>query len=244
MKKGPRGNNIFRIILALVFVVFGAIALGNNFHWWDIDDLFLMWWPLIIILVGLVTVFSPGGSWAGGIFLTFLGLLFLLQTHGICDIESLFWPAILIMIGVIIWPRKRRNPQENNGNPYNNNNSTPEHTIHTNSSDHVFNINAIFNSRKELLCDDKLSGGHGTAVFAKLELDLRQCNPSVSTYLEFTAIFANITLLVPSNWKIVKHGSPVLGKINDKRTYPNDSTQNKTVTVEMNAFFGRIDLMN
>lgn len=244
MKKGPRKNNIFRIILALVFVGFGLIALGNNLNWWNIDDLFLLWWPLIIILIGLVTVFSPGGSWGGGIFLIFLGVLFLLQTHGICDIEDLFWPAILIMIGVIIWPRKRLTSQENTQNPDNKNDTSQENFVHSNNPDHIFNINAIFNSRKELIYVDQLSGGHGTAVFANLELDLRQCQPTVSTYLEFTAIFANITIIVPTDWKIIKHGGPVFGKIHDKRKYPSVDVQNKTVTMEMNAFFARIDLIN
>lgn len=244
MEKVSHGNSIFRIVLALVFVSFGVIALGNNLNWWNIDDLFLEWWPLIIILIGLVTVFSPGGSWGGGIFLIFLGVLFLLHSHGIYDIEDLFWPALLIMIGIMIWPRKRKEPKIHGERSRHNHNSSENHTFHSNTIDHVFNFNTILNSQRELIREDQLSGGHGTAVLANLEIDLRQSTPSPSIYLEFTAIFGNITLFVPSDWDIIKHGGPVLGKITDKRSNLNETAQTKTVTIEMNAFFGSIVIMN
>lgn len=239
METRSNGHHLFRIILAIVFVCFGIIALGNNLNWWDIDDLFLEWWPMILVLVGLVTIFAPGGSWGGGIFLIFVGLLFLLHSHGIYDISDLIWPALLIMVGVMIWPRRKR--ISNTQDPHN---TKTRSNIHETGSDHVFNINTLFNSQREVIKDDQVAGGHGTAVFGNLDIDLRQTSPKPGAYFEFTAIFGNMTIMIPSDWKIIKHGGPVFGKVNDLRINLSEINSNKTVTIEMNAVFGRIDLLN
>ncbi|MEA2077799.1 MAG: DUF5668 domain-containing protein [Candidatus Marinimicrobia bacterium] len=239
MEKHSHQHNIFRIVLALVFVCFGLVALGNNLGWWSIDDLFLEWWPMILVLIGLVTIFAPGGSWGGGIFLIFLGILFLLHSHDIYDISDLIWPAMLMMIGIMVWPRKRRIFEGKNGDKNDN-----EAYHHATNADHVFNINTLFNSRREIIRDDQLAGGHGTAVFGNLDLDLRQAKPKDGAYLEVTAVFGNVSLMVPSDWKIVKQGSPVFGKIDDRRTNIPENGFSKTVTIEMNAIFGRVDLLN
>lgn len=230
---------MFRIILALVFVAFGLVALGNNLGWWNIDDLFLEWWPMILVLIGLITVFSPGGSWGGGIFLIFLGILFLLHSHGIYDISDLVWPAMLIMVGVIIWPRKRRIAE-----PCESDKNDGAASYHTTNSDHVFNINTLFNSRREVIRDSMLAGGHGTVVFGNLDLDLRNSTPKEGAYIEVTAAFGNVTLMVPADWKVVKHGGSVLGKVNDGRSNTSDPAQTRTISIEMNAVFGRVDLLN
>ncbi|MEA3391837.1 MAG: DUF5668 domain-containing protein [Candidatus Marinimicrobia bacterium] len=239
MGKRLNRHNIFRIVLALVFVSFGLVALGNNLGWWNIDDLFLEWWPMILVLIGLVTIFAPGGSWGGGIFLIFLGVVFLLHSHGIYDISDLIWPAMLVMVGIMVWPRKR---STSNNQTLNDGHSSESH--HAINADHVFNINTLFNSRREVIRDETLAGGHGTAVFGNLDLDLRLSNPKDNIYIEVSAIFGNVSLMVPPNWKIVKHGGSVFGKVDDQRTHVPESDFSKTVTIEMNAIFGRVDLIS
>ncbi len=230
-------HSVFRIILALVFVVFGLVALGNNLGWWNIDDLFLEWWPMILVLIGLVTIFAPGGSWGGGIFLIFLGIIFLLHSHGIYDISDLLWPALLMMVGIIIWPRKNRSSAEHGDNGNN---------IYSNAinDEHVFNINTILTSRRESFRNEQLAGGHGTAVLGNLELDLRQVQPRDGAYIETTAVFGNIIITVPADWKIEKLGSPVFGRVDDRRNNINESGITKKVSIEMNAVFGKIELKN
>ena len=239
MVKGAHRHNIFRIVLALVFVSFGLVALGNNLGWWNIDDLFLEWWPMILVLIGLVTVFSPGGSWGGGIFLIFLGGLFLLHSHGIYDISELIWPAMLVMVGVMVWPRKHSHSKNDNSEE-----QGYAGTYHATNADHVFNINTLFNSRREVIRDNSLAGGHGTTVFGNLDLDLRGANPKENIYIEVTAVFGNVSLMVPTDWKIIKHGGPVFGRVDDKRINVPETGFAKTVTIEMNAVFGRVDLLS
>jgi len=238
MENKKHRHNIFRIVLALVFVAFGLVALGNNLGWWDIDDLFLEWWPMILVLIGLVTIFAPGGSWGGGIFLIFLGVIFLLHSHGIYDISELIWPAMLMMVGIMIWPRKKHDPEcrEKEGE---------ENTHYRDTNEeHIFNINSFFGSRKEIIRDDRLSGGHATAAFGVLKLDLRRAIPKESAYMEVTAVFGGVEIMIPRDWRVVKLGGPVLGNVNDKRDNVSELDFTRTVSIEMNAVFGHVDLMN
>jgi hypothetical protein len=145
---------------------------------------------------------------------------------------------MLMMVGIMIWPRRRRvrEDQSNDGNGKSNYRDT--------GTDHIFNINLLFDSRREIIRDDQLAGGHGTAVFGSLDLDLRQASPKDNAYLEITAVFGSVSIMIPSNWKVVKHGGPVFGKVNDNRiNVPGDGFM-KTVTIEMNAIFGHVDLVN
>lgn len=238
MERKAHRHNLFRVVLALVFVAFGLVALGNNLNWWNIDDLFVQWWPMILVLIGLITIFAPGGSWGGGVFLIFLGVIFLLHSHGVYDISELIWPAMLMMVGIMIWPRRKHIPGDKNAAGQSNAN------YRETNADHVFNINNLFDSRREMIRDELLAGGHGTSVFGQLELDLRGCNPKENAYIEVTAVFGNIRLMIPQDWKVVKHGGPVFGKVNDKRVNIPENTGAKTVTIEMNAIFGSVDLEN
>ena len=233
MEKKVTQHNLFRIILALVFICFGIVALGNNIGWWNIDDLFLEWWPLILVLLGFITIFAQGGSFGGGVFMIFLGVLFLLHTHNIYDISDLIWPAMLILVGVIVWPRKKQisNPDASGG-------------VHVNSADHVFNINTLFNRQHEIINDKQLAGGHGTAVFGNLTIDLREAIPKTGAYIEISAIFGDVSLAIPLNWNVTKHGGSVFGKVEDRRKFISEPSAAYSVTIEMNAVFGHVELTN
>ena len=77
-----------------------------------------------------------------------------------------------------------------------------------------------------------------------MELDLRQVQPRDGAYIETTAVFGNIIITVPADWKIEKLGSPVFGRVDDRRNNINESGITKKVSIEMNAGFGKIELKN
>ncbi|MDD3716171.1 MAG: DUF5668 domain-containing protein [Candidatus Marinimicrobia bacterium] len=227
-------HNLFRIVLSLVFIFFGIIALGNNIGWWYIDDLFMQWWPIILILLGFVTLFAPGGSWGGGVFMILLGVILLLHTHGIYDIGQLIWPAMLILFGFIVWPRKK-NPAKPD---------SPNNAEELNSEDHVFNFNSIFQGQQKSISDKQLNGGHASVVFGNLDLDLRNAVPNTGAYIELSAVFGKLSIALPSNWNISREGGAVFGKISDRRKNVPDAALSYSVTLDLNAVFGEIEISN
>lgn len=233
MEKKMTRYNLFRIILAVVFICLGIVALGNNLDWWNINDLFLEWWPLTFILLGFIAVFARGGSRGGGVFLILLGVLFLLQTQGIYDFSDLIWPVMLIFLGILILPRKKQisNPDSPDG-------------VHTAGTDHVFNINTLFRGQHEIINDKQFAGGRGTAVFGNLEINLRQAEPKTDAYIELNAVFANVSLAIPSSWDVIRQGKAVLGKVEDKRKSIPEFSCVHSVTIKMNTVLGHIELIN
>jgi predicted membrane protein len=237
MEKRNRQHSLFRIILSLVFILFGIIALGNNIGWWYIDDILMLWWPLIIILLGFITLFAPGGSWGGGLFMVLLGVVLLLHTHGIYDIGQLIWPAMLILAGFLVWPRKKIVRENSSG-------EDPGNAEEVQTDEHVFNINAVLRGQTKIISDKSLNGGHATAVFGHLYLDLRNAVPGAGAFIEISAVFGKVTVVLPPNWNINKEGGAVLGKINDKRSTTPDTALSYSVTMDMNTVFGEIELTN
>lgn len=116
--------NMSRLLLALLFIGLGVVFLLSNFDVIDIDvgDLFSVFWPLIIIWIGLsmiITAFKyrrgrwdvSGASIIIGALITLFGWSFLadnldLPTISFGFIWNLFWPLLLIYIGLKIIFRK------------------------------------------------------------------------------------------------------------------------------------------
>lgn len=235
MGRSKTQHNLFRVILSLFFIFFGIIALGNNIGWWYIDDILMTWWPLILLLLGFITLFAPGGSWGGGLVMILLGIVLLFHTHGIYDIGQLIWPAMLVLAGFLVWPRKKaaKEPSE-----------IPESSEEAKTDNHTFNINSVLKQKNIVISDKELSGGHATTVLGGLFLDLRNAVPNAAAFIEVSAVFAKLTVAVPANWNISKKGGAVLGKINDRRNSSGEAALSYSVTLDMNAVFGRIELIN
>lgn len=235
MERSKSKHNLFRVILSLVFIFFGIIALGNNIGWWHIDDILMTWWPLILVLLGFITLFAPGGSWGGGLFMILLGIVLLLHTHNIYDIGQLLWPAMLVLAGFLVWPRKKPAPESS---------EIRESSEETKTDNHTFNIHSVLKQKNIAISDKDLSGGHATAVLGGLFLDMRNAVPNAAAVIEISAVFAKLTIAVPANWNISKEGGAVLGKIKDRRNSNAESALSYSVTLDMNAVFGEIELTN
>ena len=106
---GTRGGGVF---LGVMLVVLGAVVLVSQFvpgisaPWWAL-------WPLIIIVAGVVQVFTPGSSGWGvdrvldGLGTVIFGLILLGNTTGyvawsVWWVVITLWPALVIALGLTI----------------------------------------------------------------------------------------------------------------------------------------------
>ncbi len=106
---GTRGGGVF---LGVLLVVLGAVFLVSQFlPWFDVP----VWelWPLIIVVAGVVQVFTPGSSGWGidrvldGIGTVIFGLILLGNTTGYISwsvwwVLVTLWPALVIALGLTI----------------------------------------------------------------------------------------------------------------------------------------------
>lgn len=98
-------KNDARLIMGGILIVIGILFLLDNFYYIDISHILITYWPLVLILLGILKLvrvgnFNHGGAWL----LIGLGLLF--QTLKLnylfwWQVER-YWPVVLIAIGIMI----------------------------------------------------------------------------------------------------------------------------------------------
>lgn len=119
------GRNFNKIILALLLIGIGVVFLLSNFGVLDIDigDLFTTYWPVILIWMGVSTMFAgfrySRRGWGAstwnvivGLILLLLGWNFLADNLGWTAVSfgllwNIFWPLLLIYFGIKLLFRKK-----------------------------------------------------------------------------------------------------------------------------------------
>ncbi|MFH1842386.1 MAG: DUF5668 domain-containing protein [bacterium] len=93
-------DNLF---VGILMVLFGALFLLDNFDVAEFGDLFVDWWPLIIVALGISqAVSSRDRSCFSNYMLIIVGLVLLAVTRGWFRWRIIgdLWPLILIGMGV------------------------------------------------------------------------------------------------------------------------------------------------
>lgn len=126
------GNFANRLFSGLVIIAIGVLFLlrQTGHVTFDIGDMFKMYWPVILIIVGIKGMLTSrshgsGSGWWGAVVLL-VGCIFLGRnldwfTWSIGDIIPYIWPVVIILVGFkLIWrPRSRRHqPPADDWKPY------------------------------------------------------------------------------------------------------------------------------
>ena len=98
-----RGDGVFT---GLLLMTLGVIFLIGNFGLIQVRSLFVDWWPILLVLIGVKQLLVRRGrlAWLGGGFWIATGMLFLASTLGYLDmgISGMIWPLLLIWFGVVM----------------------------------------------------------------------------------------------------------------------------------------------
>lgn len=194
-----------------------------------------VWWPAILIVVGLAQMAVAPRNWRGGAVLVLIGAVFQAWTLGYLsdDIWVYAAPVALIVIAILILlpPWRTRTPAAAAGAPWR---EGPPGKI---GPEDV----AVFSGHR-LDAQGEYKGGELTAVFGNLDADLRQARlPPEGARMKATSVFGGVHIRVPADWRVEVHGTPVLGR-----------TANLTVTrpdgpkldIEAVAVFGNVEVTN
>lgn len=219
-------------ILVLVGIAFlldhlGIIYIGNPFRFW----------PMLIVLVGLLNFFSHRRAW--GALLMFAGVILQLNELGKIHFGwAQFWPTALIALGIfVIWSsfegRKR------------------SVTSATTDADPRTTLNeaVVFGGLERRMTSQDFQGGDVTAIFGGVELDMTEANMQAKeATLAITAIFGGVEIRVPPNWQVAFRGAPIFGGIEDKtRTARVEDPANsnlKVLVITGAVIFGGLEIKN
>lgn len=227
-----RGGMITGAIFVLVGLAFlldqlGVIYIGNPWRFW----------PLLLILAGVLNFISQRRGWGTLWMLT--GILLQLNALNIIHFGwSVFWPLMVMALGLsILWGSFERG---NKSVAFSSKVGDPRTTL----SEAV-----VFGGLERRMTSQDFQGGDISAIFGGVDLDLTQANMVGSeATLSITAIFGGVELRVPPNWQIAFRGAPIFGGVEDKtRTAHADdpSSPNLKVLVITGAvIFGGVEIKN
>ncbi|HET9994836.1 MAG TPA: DUF5668 domain-containing protein [Candidatus Acidoferrum sp.] len=193
------------MIWGAMLILVGLAFLLDHMGIISVDRLW-RFWPILLIVAGLSNVVSPERRF-WGILLIAAGTLLQLNLLGIAQFGwADFWPVILISVGLmVIWNSVRTR-------------STPT-APPTGGGDPRLTVNgvAIFSGLERRMTTQDFQGGHVTAIFGGIELDLTEANMQAEeATLEVNAIFGGAEIRVPDSWQVSYRGGPIFGGVEDK----------------------------
>lgn len=203
----------FRMIVGLFVIAIGIILILNNLYegfYINIGQLFRTYWPVIPLVFGLnwlvlsfestkstegKRVFFSWGQFVTALVAIGIGIVFLGNNLGWFNIEtrlfwSLFWPIILILIGVNLL--RGRSSTGGKGGRF------------------VFMGGANIGGAQPW----KLDSGSYFAFMGSIEIDLTAAEIAEGeTVLDLTAIMGGIDVKIPQDLSVIYDGSAVLGGV-------------------------------
>jgi len=244
-----------RIITGLLLLAAGVLLLaykmGAPIPGW------LFTWPVLLILIGIISCIKSNFSNAGGFIMIVVGLVFFID-HNIegIDFRTYIFPAILITIGMffILRPKggscssKRRMMHEQSQIEQYKTNSgfnSDEGTSNFNEQAEYIDVNAIFGGVKKQILSKNFKGGQILSFMGGTDINLMKADMQHPVVLEVHNIFGGTKLVIPANWDIKNEISAVFGGVEDKRLYNNIMPDpNKVILLKGSCVFGGLEISN
>ena len=237
-RDGPSGQ--FRrsgrahLLLGIVLMFLGLFLIADlaDIVPWRLRD-FIFTWQALLIFLGLIFL-SNRENKGTGIILIAVGSFFLLPR--VLNVPhywgSLFWPSLLIMLGLVVIFSSRRGGR---GGTY-----FGGHKQKTSSEDWLDDV-AVFGGGDRIINSQQFNGGKITHIFGGSKIDFTRAKLAPGkVYLEVVLIFGGTKLIVPESWDVKMEVTSVFGGFSDKRVKSMIVTdsESKLIITGTNVFGG------
>lgn len=211
-----------RIYFGLLIVAVGVILLLDNSDVVDAGDIFSTWWPLALVVAGVLSFIANPGHWPAALILTAVGGTLLLATLDVVDMSSIVFPGVIILVGLLVIFGRGLGSR-------------------TQTGDEVSSFN-VFSGSELASHSRQFSGGSVSAIFGGAEIDLRDAMPTPEAELDVFTAFGGVEIRVPDGWRVDVRGFPLFGgfeNVTSKEKLPADSP---TLLVKATALFGGVEI--
>jgi predicted membrane protein len=240
-------NKTKKVVFGLIVVLLGALLLADNFQGLGFHIRSVVFsFPMLIIAVGVLNLFSRK-SFVTGVVIVMIGAFFLIPKI-FCwvdaDFTRLFWPTILIAIGILIIVRRGFGPNRSHIHAH-----IHKHFHEATKTEapegYIDEVN-IFGGAKKRINMQNFRGGKITSLFGGSELDFTGTRLAEGTnIIDMVCIFGGTSLIVPSDWNVRSEVVSVLGGFADKRISLSPPASNdRELIIKGVAIFGGGDIRN
>jgi predicted membrane protein len=203
-----------KLAFGVLILIFGAILLADSLKFVDDDVVLPYFWPLAGFL--LAGAFAVARTWWLAVICTLFGGLTAARLLGLrieyeFDFFDLFWPMILICVGVHLVRRTLSGAKAKVG-------PSDEADSGTTVENFAFMAgNVVRNSSQSF------RGGDASAFMGGVEIDLTSARmPPDGAVLDVFAMWGAVEIRVPHGWQVESKVVPLLGAFEDKTTPPAD----------------------
>ena len=219
-------QTLSRNITGIVVFAAGAGLLLNALNVISINNLVNDYWPLIIVLAGVLILINSWRSWPVAAFLVALGGLYQLREAGIVDVQpwSLVWPLILIFVGVSIMF----------GRSY-----TGKRVSKADRDD----VSAILAGANVNNHSKAFKQSNATAIMGGARLDLREANFDKNALVDIFAFWGGVEIIVPENVVIRNQVSNIMAGTEDK-THQNTTKNSPVLTIAGTVIMAGVSIRN
>lgn len=227
-------------ILAILLIAAGGLLFLDTFDIVNFSISHVIFnWKTLMIIIGVIILLSTENKIPGYILIG-LGLLFWLPSmiggYNI-GLHQVFWPLVLIGIGVIIITR--RNAHHRFGGL-----GRQVRGVDGNfESDYIDDI-SIFGGGTKRFSSQNLKGGNITAIFGGSEIDLTSSKMSIEgSVVDMFTMFGGTKLIVPGSWQVKSEAVSLFGGLTDKRHLTgNETITDKVLLIKGLIIFGGVEI--
>lgn len=215
-----------RLITGLVIIVIGAAFLLNNIGVLSFGNLFSDWWPMFIVLAGVIIMINNPRSYLWALLVALFGVLLQLNQTGIIGFSpwQLIWPIIIIAIGLsITFGHKGRVAK----------------VVKADRQE----VTAILGGSEQKNSSSNFKSSKVTAVMGGAELDLRKAKIDKEATVEVFTFWGGIEIRVPDGVLVKNQVNGILGGIENTTEVP-DSTSAPILHIVGDVIMGGVEIKN
>lgn len=257
--KRPRvvlaGDARWGLAWGFVLVLAGVALLLDHMGLTPVDRLY-RFWPLLLVLFGLMNITTRSGRGFGFV-LILVGALLQLNSLDVIHLSNRdFWPIVIIGIGVLLvwgslesrgYVRAKRKIDWTKAGATD---AFRKHIEEAYANDpNSLHAVALFSGCERRYSGQHFQGGKAVAVFGGVELDFRDADIDDEAVLEINCIFGGVEIRVPDTWAVHSRSLPVFGGFEDKSRRvkvvdPTGTTKPKTLVITGVVVFGGVEISN
>jgi predicted membrane protein len=214
-----------RTLAGLSVIAFGVLALLGALNIISFGSLIAMWWPLILVWIGVLSFINTPRDFGWPLILVVIGLLFEIRALNLVtfNVWQLIWPLIIIFIGAsIVFNRGR--------------------THFTKESRDSHSASAILSGQNIKNQSSDYKGGSVSAILGGVKVDLSEAKLSKEATLEVFAMMGGIEIIVPREWAVESRVTPVAGGVENRAYIEKAAKGTPKLIVVGEAIMGGIEI--
>ncbi|MDR1591993.1 MAG: cell wall-active antibiotics response protein [Prevotellaceae bacterium] len=215
-------------------------------------------WQMLLVIIGLLSMsgrkFIFGGIlfFTGGFLLIPRVLTAFPEVFGAPDPNFMhhFSPLLLVLFGILLVSVALFKSKYSRCNVHSKHNDT-DRLASSFNGDCMMNVGsrvdkrAIFAGGEYIVLDSVFTGGHLSAVFGGIVLDLRKTNLAEGDiYLDIDVVCGGISLIMPNDWLVESRVICVLGGITDIRSEADTCLPERKLIITGTCTLGGVDILS